>query len=186
MKRWTRHLPSNHHLAAWLSAGGSLTAHIRRVGHDFRVRKLAQYCAAVLPDESLLLGVSRGVTVREVLLMEGNVPLVFAHSVVVQRHTHGPWRAIRGLGSRPLAELLFADRSVLRHPLRYKAIAAVDPLGRRILKALPQTQFPLWARRSAFYSDGVPLLVTEVFLPAILNTPPLPQPLSHRRERVAS
>ena len=172
MKHWTRHLPPDHRLAAWLSAGGSLTAHIRRVGHDFRVRQLVQRCMSALPEEAGLLGHRLGVTVREVLLMEGDVPLVFAHSVVSQRRTRGPWRAVHGLGSRPLAELLFADRSVLRHPLHYRAVTAADPLGQRILQALPQTKFPLWARRSAFYRNGAPLLVTEVFLPPICRLQP--------------
>ena len=31
---------------------------------------------------------------------------------------------------------------------------------------------PLWARRSAFRRHGVPLLVTEIFLPAIRNLNP--------------
>ena len=172
MKLWTRHLPSNRRLAAWLAAGGSLTAHICRVGHDFRVRRLVQRCMSALPEDAGVLGHCRGVTVREVLLMEGDVPLVFAHSVVSQRGMRGPWRAIHGLGSRPLAELLFADRSVVRHPLRYRAVTAADPLGQRILQALPQTKFPLWARRSVFYKDGAPLLVTEVFLPAITRLQP--------------
>lgn len=172
MKKWTHHLPPDHRLAAWLAADGSLTAHIRRVGHDFRVRRLAQHCAFALPEEAGVLGHRSGIVVREVLLMEGDVPLVFAHSVVSHRRTRGPWRAIHGLGSRPLAELLFADRSVLRRPLRYRAVTAADPLGQRILQALPQTKFPLWARRSVFYKHGAPLLVTEVFLPAITELKP--------------
>ncbi|MFY9329260.1 MAG: chorismate lyase [Georgfuchsia sp.] len=172
MKHWTLHLTHDRRLAAWLAAGGSLTAHIRRAGHDFRVRRLVQRCMSALPEERVLLGHRRGVTVREVLLMEGDVPLVFAHSVVSQRRTRGPWRAVRGLGSRPLAELLFADRSIVRHPLHYRAVTAIDPLGQRILQALPQTKFPLWARRSAFYKRGAPLLVTEVFLPAICRLEP--------------
>jgi chorismate lyase len=172
MKLWSRHLPANRQLAAWLGAGGSLTAHIRRAGHDFRVRKLVQYCAVALPDEAAMLDNERGVTVREVLLMEGNMPLIFAHSVVSRPGTYGPWRAIRGLGSRPLAELLFADRSVLRYPLHYRMVSAADPLGRRIIKALPEIRFPLWARRSVFYKEGVALLVTEVFLPAITELKP--------------
>lgn len=149
-----------------------MTAHIRRVGHDFRVRQLVQRCMAALPEEAGVLRHRHGVTVREVLLMEGDVPLVFAHSVVSQRHTSGPWRAVRDLGSRPLAELLFVDRSVVRHPLHYRAVTAADPLGQRILQALPQARFPLWARRSAFYKHGVPLLVTEVFLPPISRFEP--------------
>ncbi len=104
--------------------------------------------------------------------MEGDVPLIFAHSVVSHPHTNGPWRTVLGLGSRPLAELLFADRSVVRQPLHYRAVTAADPLGQRILQALPQSRFPMWARRSAFYKYGAPLLVTEVFLPAILKLKP--------------
>jgi chorismate--pyruvate lyase len=172
MQQWSKHLPAQRRLAEWLSAGGSLTAHIRRVGHDFRVRRLAQRCTMALPDETSLLGRRAGVVVREVLLMEGDVPLVFAHSVVLQAHTNGAWRAIRGLGSRPLAELLFADRSIERRPLHYRAVTASDPLGQRILQALPQTRFPLRARRSVFYKQGKPLLVTEVFLPAITEMQP--------------
>ena len=172
MKPWTLHLPQDCRLAAWLAADGSLTAHIRRVGHDFAVRRLVQRCMSALPEEAALLRHRQGATVREVLLMEGDVPLVFAHSVTSHRHTSGPWRTLCGLGSRPLAELLFADRSVIRQPLHYRAVTAVDPLGQRILKALPQSKFPLWARRSAFYKDDAPLLVTEVFLPAILNLKP--------------
>jgi chorismate lyase len=172
MTFWSSHLPQQRRLSAWLSAGGSLTAHIRRVGHDFSVRRLVQRCMPALPEEAEVLKHRRGVVVREVLLMEGDVPLVFAHSVVSHRDTHGPWRAVRGLGSRPLAELLFSDQSVLRQPLQYRAVTAVDPLGQRILNVLPQTKFPLWARRSAFYKDGAPLLVTEVFLPASTELTP--------------
>ena len=172
MNPWTSHLPTNRRLAAWLAAGGSLTAHIRRVGHDFRVYKLMQRCTTALPEESGVIGRRQGVMVREVLLMEGELPLVFAHSVVSHRSTVGPWRAVHGLGSRPLAELLFADRSVARQPLRYRIVTAADPLGQRVLRALPGSEFPMWARRSAYFKDGAPLLVTEVFLPAILKLKP--------------
>ena len=172
MQSWSRHLPANHRLAAWLSASGSLTAHIRRVGHDFRVRRLLQRCQLALPDESIMLGRTSGIVVREVLLMEGDVPLVFAHSVVARAHTCGRWRAIRVLGSRPLAELLFADHDVVRKPLHFRKVTANDPLGRRIRRALPEARFPLWARRSVFYKHDVPLMVTEVFLPAIAGWAP--------------
>ncbi len=114
-----------------------------------------------------MLGRRQGVVVREVLLMEGDTPLVFAHSVVALAHTHGPWRAVTGLGSRPLAELLFADRGIVRQPLQFRIVVAEDPLGQRLRRALPDVRFPLWARRSTFYKEGSPLLVTEVFLPPI-------------------
>lgn len=99
--------------------------------------------------------------------MEGEIPLVFAHSVVCNRHTRGAWRALRGLGSRPLAELLYVDARIMRLAMRYRLVTAHDALGRRVQRALPQVAFPLWARRSVFRRHGKPLLVTEVFLPTI-------------------
>lgn len=175
MKKWTRHLPLDrrrYRLRRWLSAPGSLTAHIRHSGHDFRVRRLLQKRMAALAEEAATLGQRRGALVREVLLMEGEVPLVFAHSVVLGRHTAGAWRAIRGLGSRPLAELLYVDSAITRRPMRYRIVTASDPLGQRIRSTLPATKFPLWARRSVFLRHGRPLLVTEVFLPAIAALQP--------------
>ena len=120
-----------------------------------------------LPEEHIVLGRRRGVLVREVLLMEGATPLVFAHSVVCDRHVRGAWRALRGLGSRPLAELLYVDATITRLGMRYRIVTAHDALGRRVARALPHIAFPLWARRSVFRRRGRPLLVTEVFLPAI-------------------
>lgn len=175
MKPWTRHLPverRNIRLRRWLSASGSLTAHIRHAGHDFRVRRLCQHRMDALPEENAVLARRHGALVREVLLMEGDVPLVFAHSVVCGGDTRGAWQALRGLGSQPLAGLLYADARITRLGMRYRLVTARDALGCRVRHALPQVRFPLWARRSVFRRHGKPLLVTEVFLPAIAALAP--------------
>ena len=151
-----------------------MTARIRRHCRAFQLRPLTQHIGAALPDESALstLPGGRGTLVREILLMEGGQVLVFAHSVVTRRHLMGPWRGLRSLGGRPLADMLYADRRVSREPLRYRQLAAADPLSQRLRKALPEADFPLWARRSVFKRHGAALLVTEVFLPAILDLAP--------------
>jgi chorismate--pyruvate lyase len=174
VSNWTAHLPLDRALASWLRGGGSLTARLRHRAADFGMRRLAQFTGAALPDEkgSRLLPRQRGAVVREVLLMGGARPLVFAHSVAATSSLNGPWRELRGLGGRPLAELLFADPRARREPLRYALLRVSDPLGRRVRRALPEIAFPLWARRSVFRHRGVPLLVTEVFLPALEDLPP--------------
>jgi chorismate--pyruvate lyase len=92
---------------------------------------------------------------------------VFAHSACAPQHLRGAWGAVRGLGNKPLGELLFSHPLVVRRPLHYKALHAHHPLYR---SAVPgDAPERLWARRSLFTLHGAPLLVTEVFLPAILR-----------------
>lgn len=168
---WSRQLPADRAAAACLSAPGSLTAYIRRRWKGFRVQPLGQRNALPLPDEvGLVFGSrTRGAVVREVLLMDGDTPLVFAHSVAAAHALSGPWRNLRGLGKRPLADLLYSNPRIVRRPLQFRTLARQDPLAQRLRRALPAARFPLWARRSIFLRAGQPLLVTEVFLPAILG-----------------
>ena len=103
----------------WLQDHGSLTRRLQSICPHLRVQRLSQHVIPPLPDEYRQLGLRRGqrALVREVLLICGDIPLVFAHSVI------------------PLGEA----------PRR------------------------LWMRRSQFALAGQPLLVTEVFLPAVLG-----------------
>lgn len=161
-------------LHRWLTSAGSLSQRILNCCPEFRVVRLLQARRRANPDESMLVGLPVGsrALVREVLLLCGSSPLVFAHSIVAPEHLRGAWRSLRGLGTRPLASALFADPRVRRGPLRYRKINARHPLYARAHEAVPVLPSELWARRSVFRRDRAPLLVTEVFLPAILNLAP--------------
>ena len=107
--------------------------------------------------------------VREVVLRADDMPVVFAHSVMAPRDLTGVWRSVGGLGTRPLAAALFADPRVVRFPLEYKRINRHHYLHGLVSAAGLEPPRILWARRSLFRLQGRPLLVTEVFLPAILK-----------------
>jgi chorismate--pyruvate lyase len=134
---------------------------------------MRQVLAPSVPDERPLLGARTGelVMTREVLLYCAATAVVFAHSVVRREGLRGPWRWLGGLGARPLGAALFADPRVQRTPLMFRAIGRHHPLFRRATALLESPPEALWARRSIFLREGVPLLVTEVFLPAILELP---------------
>ncbi len=121
------------------------------------------------PDEYALLDIAMNtrVYVREVLLKCNGIPVVFAHSVLPYSSLRGDWNRISRLGSRPLGEALFSDHRVQRHPLTYQLLRLDHPLFRSIEQQLPLSVRSLWARRSVFSLNRRPLLVTEVFLPAI-------------------
>ncbi len=102
----------------WLTRPGSLTAHLRRHCPAFNVRRLRQGHGQPHFDELAPLQLERRqwVLVREVLLRCGERPLIFAHSVASLASIHGPWRALVGLGNRPLGEALFLNPRIHREP----------------------------------------------------------------------
>jgi len=159
-------------LRHWLTARGSLSERIRgRCGAEFRVLPLSQQRGLAWPDERNALGLAGNdmPLVREVLLFCGTTPVVFARSLAAACHLDGPWRSLRGLGSRPLATMLFADPRIARGAIEYCRLDARNPLHRRAEAAVAELPRELWARRSVFRRECTPLLVTEVFLPGVLT-----------------
>lgn len=179
-------LPGSTRLAAWLTASGSLTQRLRATGTHLDVVRLAQGSARLLPGEARAMGWSdplpRG-HVREVLLRVDGVPLVYARSVAAGRAVNGPWRALTGLGTRPLAELLFATAAVRRSPLHALRMRRASPWQRHVrtqcARLAPELALArtLWARWSLFVKDGQPLRVLEVFAPSIRSRAPGPRRL---------
>lgn len=160
-------------LRPWLADPGSLTARIVARCDRFAVHVLGERRALPCRDEHALLDLPPGrhAWTREVLLVADGVPVVFAHSVLAPRDLTGAWHMARAIGSRPLGAALFADPGIRRGPLSAARLVATHPLHRRAAAALAESGAlpPLWARRSRFDRQGRPLLVTEVFLPAILQ-----------------
>lgn len=156
-------------IRTWLLDHGSLTARIRAHCADFRVRVVAQGRTRGGLDEAALIGRRGGGALlgRDVLLMDGSVPLVYAHSILRAKDIDGPWRAIAGMGARPLGAALFADPRIARAPLRYRSLRPGHPLYCAATVAVRAELPPLWARRSLFWLQGAPLLVTEAFLPGL-------------------
>lgn len=166
-------------LRQWLAAPGSLTARLRLHG-KVRVEVIDQGRRKLWPQERRALACSVG-HVREVVLRIDERPAVWARSSVPVRSVKGPWQAIRGLGTRPLAELLFSHRAVRRGPLKAMRLCAHSLAGRHMARQWARLQpaasctagprprrlapAPLWARHSLFHHQGQPLQVLEAFAP---------------------
>ncbi len=156
----------------WLSADGSLTARLRGLG-AVSVSRLRQGHQLLTPPEQALLGLRHG-HVREVLLQVDEQPAVWARSVVSARGVKGAWRALRGLGNRPLAELLFSDRAVRRQPLASRRLNRHERGGAHLAQGWPgglPAAPPAWLRWSVFTRRGQVLLVQEAFSPWVLARP---------------
>lgn len=162
-------------MRGWLTDDHSLTARIRARCERFSLQVVSQGKGVVLPDELAALGVHRHSALwqREVLLIADGEPVVFARSLVAMPTIPAAWHLLHGLGGRPLATVLFNDPRVHRSPLEAARLDARDTRWHHAARATGLAALPaLWARRSVFHRSAVPLLITEVFLPAIRNLAP--------------
>lgn len=168
----------------WLRAKGSLTARLIAHSGAFRVQRLHQRTALCLPDEAHAIGLARPGRVweREVLLRCDGVPVVFAHTVVPMSASASDWPLFSALGERSLGSTLFYDPQVHRGELEFARLRAGHPLLRRARAVLGgsagsaggspggiEDNAIYYARRCLYRRHRGVLLVTEVFLPSVLE-----------------
>lgn len=171
--RWFSHINGVNpppHMRHWLTDSVSLTNKLIARCTHFRVQRLAQRHALVLPDELKKIALPRRVLVqeREVFLRCDDSPVVYAHTIVPLSATASDWPFFGTLGERSLGTTLFGDPLVQRGKLEYARLSAQHPLVLRAAAALEiELPSPLFARRCVYRRNRGLLLVTEVFLPAI-------------------
>jgi len=105
-----------------------------------------------------------GCVVREIEFACGDTRWIFAQSVFPDSTVrHHPWLA--ELGNVALGESLLGQKDVSRQPLEYREIATDEALA----VAAGGLDCPTWARRAVYRLSMAPILVQEVFLPALIN-----------------
>ncbi|CAM5792327.1 chorismate--pyruvate lyase family protein [Castellaniella caeni] len=147
----------------WLAQPGALTAGLRRLG-EVRLFVRRETVLAITPSWAREAGLRAGDAVwwREILMTIDGCPGVQACSFTPWRASLGAWKAMRGLGQRPLADILYQDARIERSAFRFGRLRAggpSQPWATHIDNA------PIEARHSVFTRLGSPLLVAEYFLP---------------------
>jgi len=153
-------------LHPWLAEPGLLTSRVRRAcAGETRFSLLRVERAPLALDHAHRMGVADADCVlREIEFACGAARWIFAQSVfpdsTIARH---PWLA--ELGNVALGESLFGRPEVSREPLEYREIAVDD----RLAVAAGGLEQPVWARRAVYRLSDAPILVQEVFLPALVH-----------------
>jgi len=174
--KWHRHaeaLRAPATMRDWLTTPGSLTARLVKSSAAFRVRRLHQRAALCALEEAGPIGLPRRERVweREVLLCCDGRPVVFGHTVVPMSATAADWPLFSALGERSLGTTLFYDPKVVRGTLEFARLRRGHPLVDKLDKALGgELQGNVfYARRCVYRRRQGLLMVTEVFLPAVLD-----------------
>lgn len=157
-------------LLDWLLDRASLTRRLQdHCPRRFSVEVLAQGWRRPMRNEALLLGtrLPARALVREVRLLCGGMPLVFARTVIPAATLSGSRRRLARLGSRPLGAVLFADPGMRRGELELSCIRPGQRLFDTATRGLAEPPPRIWGRRSLFFLGERPLLVQEIFLPGV-------------------
>lgn len=157
-------------MAAWIRDDSSLTRRVVAACEDvFSVRVIRQLPGLPLPSERRLLRMAgrEHALVREVELLCGDVPWVFARTLIPFGSLRGRARRLAFLGNRPLGAVLFADPTTERRRVEVAKLSPRHPLFARAVRNLDHRPQDLWGRRTLFLYAGRPLLVNEIFLPAL-------------------
>lgn len=166
--RWLNSTRPPQHIRAPLLDAGSLTSKLMALSHGhFRVEILRQVLTQPSLSEQLSLGMTRNqlALVREVILIGNDQPWVFARSVMPLTSLTGRLRRLRRQGKRPLGAFLFRQPDMRRSEI---ALARITGHHNYMPRHLLGTE-PLWGRRSIFFVDDKPLLVSEVFLDNLIQ-----------------
>jgi chorismate--pyruvate lyase len=154
-------------LLPWLAEPGLLTARVRAAGGAATQFRMLRLEPAPLPDSlkfRLRVGDVRGL-VREIEFACNGVRWIFAQSVFPDSTlARYPW--LLDLGESPLGEALRRVADTVREPLEYAELPADHELARA---AQPQGGGSLWSRRAVYRLAGAPIIVQEVFLPALVQ-----------------
>ena len=166
-----RRAPDN--VRDWLGWPDSLTERVaEHLGDRVQVRVLSERYDRLLTDERTHLDVrAHTARIREVQLEVRGVPYVVARTVFPDATARVMNNALRQLGTRSLGSLLFG---ALRAPVQRREFTQLESKSALfcVLRDHLADRADLWARRALHVLQGQPLLVTEVFLPALWSMTP--------------
>ncbi len=160
----------------WLSDTGSLTQKIEHaIGQKLEVLVLRDCRQDLNSDESRYFHFKiKRCRIREVLLCANGIPLVMARSIIPSTSSSGSNYEVLCLGKKPLGAVLFVKTRMNTANKPAREISRLDQnsvLWKKCFTQYPDLPMVTWGRRTLYKLKGRPLLVSEVFLPALLNYP---------------
>jgi chorismate--pyruvate lyase len=104
---------------------------------------------------------------REVLLHAQGLPLLLARTIIPEETIRAAHRNLAHLGAKPLGEVIFAYPDLERITMDLALIPQSAWTQQAQLCA--KINAPVWGRRTVYAIQNRPMLVSEFFLPEILD-----------------
>lgn len=168
---WSRNKIPNYMASVLLDTGSSTQWLRAACGKTLKLKVINQAWKALVNSEYQLLKIRNRsyALVREVEIRGHGKPWMLARAVFPRTTLIGHTKFIsKHLDDRPLGDLLFQEPTLKRSAFELSLMnlstceySFVHPYSKKIKQ-------PQWARRSIFWYHQKPILLTEIFLPALM------------------
>jgi chorismate--pyruvate lyase len=155
-------------IRSWLIGKGLITLRLKAVcGERFALRLVDQWTGLLsAAHRSALRSSDNAGLFRDVEMFDGDTVWVFAQTIMPDSTLCAhPWLA--ELGDSALCETLSDLSGVERSSYEYAWLPVDEAVTARALRDAELKPAGLWARRSRVSLRGAPLLIQELFLPAV-------------------
>ncbi|AAO89621.1 chorismate--pyruvate lyase [Coxiella burnetii] len=153
---------------SWLTHPGSLTQRLRKTTDgQIQHHLLREVFDAPVDEETQLLGISQPelALIREIEWRYFESLWVAGRVVIPKKTLEREGSPLNHIGERSLGDILFANAKFTRGDLEFRQITADHPYYFYVKEIANGSC--IWARRSLFYFERDPLLVSEIFSPAL-------------------
>lgn len=165
-------LPPSRHWRDWLLYKQSMTIKMqKKLRAQVSVNVIEQAWGVPLLDEQqfLLLQPTRYCLIREVELCAANQVLMYARSVMPQGELTKQYQKLPNLKNKTIGRWFFAKPDLHRSHFEFQCLQPTQALFAKAVQQVNQSVESLWARRSLFTTHSQQMLLTEIFLPELIN-----------------
>ncbi len=156
-------------LYRWLREAGSLTKRAKQICEQVQVEVITSGWQKISRYEANLIRTDerKKAFIREIFMVCDGQPWWYTRTIAPRTALTGPLQQLPYLRGKPLADLLFSSSRIRRQALEIAPISAEHYEYKYLARHLTNNSDSLWGRRSRIFCADQPLLLTEIFLPAM-------------------
>ena len=161
---WNKNIQTENRLKYWLLDVKSLSYRISNIA-KLEIIPVKARKNRVFSNEKKVFGYkkSEDLYLREVLIYANKIPIMYARTIFPVIHLRGFWRNIKKLKNKPLADIVFNKKKILRSNFKFRKPSYNDEFSKRIRRfSLKKTKI-IAIRESTFRNKNEKVLLTEVF-----------------------
>ena len=161
---WNKNIQIDGKLKYWLLDMKSLSYRIRNIAKLEIIPVETRGSNIFLNEKEVFDNIkSEHLYLREVLIYADKSPIMYARTVLPSKYLRGFWHKIKKLNNRPLADIVFEKKIIIRSKFKFKKPSNNDNFSKKIKKLNLKNTKILATRQSTFKNKNEKVVLTEVF-----------------------
>lgn len=169
LSQWRGTVPAR--LGRWISYSHSMTKRMQHHCQTVRIEVIASHVGMPTFNEARLLQLAprRAALIREIIMWCDEQPWLYGRTIAPLATVDSELPRLYRLGTVAIGKLLFRHRNMQRSPFAYAKLLPGQALYQETERWQQSSAKWLLARHSEFKLSEKKLLLTEIFLPDMIN-----------------